>query len=320
MILEPARAQLDKRRWIIIADGGLQRFPFGALPEPESAAHAERASALEPATPVLLNHETVYSPSASLLAVLREGNARRVPPTKLLAVFADPVFRQDDSRLTKPIAALLVRAPSGPRTTPRDGGADSSTDLRRLRMSEEEARAIAAMAEARPSLLALGVDATRAQASGANLEPYRYVHFATHGLLDDQHPHLSSLVLSLYNQKGEAVDGYLRMHEIYGMKLSADLVVLSACDTGLGKEVKGEGLMALTRGFMYAGAARVVASMWKVDDTATSLLMQEFYRQLIQKSLTPAAALTEAQRSMWRNKRWRAPYYWAAFVLQGEYQ
>lgn len=326
MILGPARAQLDKKRWIIVADGGLQRFPFGALPEPESSAQSERASGpqpAEPAEPVLLHHETVYSPSASLLALLREGNARRPPPTKLLAVLADPVFQPDDSRLAKSARPAPARATGEPRPPSRrmlrDFNADKPLELRRLTMSEDEARTIASMAASKPHMLALGVDATRALASGSQLEPYRYIHFATHGLLNDQHPHLSGLVLSLYNQQGEPVEGFLRMHEIYGLKLSADLVVLSACDTGLGKEVKGEGLMALTRGFMYAGAARVVASLWRVDDTATSLLMREFYRQLLQQDLAPAAALTEAQRAMWRNKRWRAPYYWAAFVLQGEY-
>ena len=111
----------------------------------------------------------------------------------------------------------------------------------------------------------------------------------------------------------------MRLHDIYNLKLSADLVVLSACNTGLGKDVKGEGLIGLTRGFMYAGAGGVAASLWKVDDDATAELMKNFYEGMFQRGLTPAAALREAQLGMWKQNRWHSPYYWAAFVLQGQY-
>jgi CHAT domain-containing protein len=130
---------------------------------------------------------------------------------------------------------------------------------------------------------------------------------------------LSGLVLSLVDEKGNAQDGFVRMHDIYNLKLPVDLVVLSACNTGLGKDVKGEGLMGLTRGFMYAGASGVVASLWKVDDDATAELMKHFYEGIFQKNLSPAASLRESQLAMWRQKRWHAPYYWAAFVIQGQY-
>jgi CHAT domain-containing protein len=151
------------------------------------------------------------------------------------------------------------------------------------------------------------------------LGQYRIIHFATHGLVDYEHPELSGLVLSLVDENGKAQDGFLRLHDIYNLKLNADLVVLSACNTGLGKEVRGEGLMGLTRGFMYAGAGGVAASLWKVDDEATAELMKQFYEGMFTKGLTPAAALREAQLSMWRQKRWHAAYYWAAFVIQGQY-
>jgi CHAT domain-containing protein len=116
------------------------------------------------------------------------------------------------------------------------------------------------------------------------------------------------------------VDGFLRLHDIYNLNLPADLVVLSACNTGLGKDVKGEGLVGLTRGFMYAGASSVMASLWKVDDEATAELMKQFYRGMLKDGLPPAAALRRAQVTMWRQKAWRSPYYWAAFTLQGEYR
>jgi CHAT domain-containing protein len=145
------------------------------------------------------------------------------------------------------------------------------------------------------------------------------VHFATHTYVDDKHPERSGIVLSLVDQKGRAQEGYLRMHAIYSLRLPVQLVVLSGCSTGLGKEVDGEGLIGLTRGFMYAGASGVTASLWKVDDDATAELMRRFYEGMFKHGLTPAAALREAQIGMWRQSRWRAPYYWAGFIIQGQY-
>jgi len=152
------------------------------------------------------------------------------------------------------------------------------------------------------------------------MSSYRIVHFATHGLLDDQHPELSGLVLSLVDESGNSKDGFLRLNEIYNLRLTADLVVLSACQTGLGKEVRGEGLIGLTRGFMYAGARSVAASLWKVDDVATRELMKRFYTKMFRSGLRPAAALRAAQLEMLKTQQWQAPYYWAGFVLQGEWE
>jgi CHAT domain-containing protein len=153
-----------------------------------------------------------------------------------------------------------------------------------------------------------------------DISRYRYVHFATHGWLDSERPQLSSLVLSLVDQQGNSQDGFLRTNDIYNLKLSADLVVLSACQSGLGKEIKGEGLVGLTRGFMYAGAARVVVSLWNVNDKATADLMSRFYARMLKQGERPAAALRVAQVEMWKQKQWRSPYYWAAFTLQGEWR
>jgi CHAT domain-containing protein len=152
------------------------------------------------------------------------------------------------------------------------------------------------------------------------LSQYRILHIATHGLLDAERPELSALIFSLVNEQGQAQDGFLRAHEIYNLNLPAELVVLSACETGLGKQIKGEGLVGLTRGFMYAGAPRVVVSLWSVSDRATSELMARFYRKLLKENARPAQALRAAQIEMWQATRWRAPYYWSAFTLQGEWQ
>ena len=152
------------------------------------------------------------------------------------------------------------------------------------------------------------------------LGKFRIVHFATHGLLNSQHPELSGLVLSLVDERGRPQNGFLRLQEIYNLRLPADLVVLSACQTALGREVKGEGLVGLTRGFMYAGAQRVVASLWQVDDLATAELMKAFYRGMLREGLSASAALRAAQLEIRRQKRWAAPYYWASFTLQGEWR
>jgi CHAT domain-containing protein len=170
-------------------------------------------------------------------------------------------------------------------------------------------------------LEAIDFDASYETATNAKISNYRIIHFATHGLLDAVHPELSGLVLSQFDRQGRPTKyGFLRLSDIYNLKLGADLVVLSACRTGLGKEVKGEGLIGLTRGFMYAGASRVVASLWKVDDEATSELMKSFYQYMLVKRMPPVTALREAQKDIARQTRWRHPYYWAAFVLQGDWK
>jgi CHAT domain-containing protein len=201
----------------------------------------------------------------------------------------------------------------------RDVGQSNDGRIPRLLASRQEAEAIMAVVPWRSAFKALDFDASRATVSTPNFGQYRILHFATHTMIDNEHPELSGIVLSLVDSKGYPLDGFLRMSDIYDLKLSSNLVVLSACSTALGKEVRGEGLISLTRGFLYAGASGVTASLWKVDDEATAELMRHFYAGIFQRGLTPAAALREAQLAMWNEKRWRAPYYWAAFVIQGQY-
>ncbi|HMX29507.1 MAG TPA: CHAT domain-containing protein, partial [Blastocatellia bacterium] len=201
----------------------------------------------------------------------------------------------------------------------RDVGLDGERGgLQRLPFSREEANAILALTPESERFVALDFDANQDAAIKPELGQYRYVHFATHGLVDNQTPELSGLVLSQLDAEGRNRDGYLRMVEIYNLNLPAELVVLSACKTGLGKDVRGEGLMSLTRGFMYAGAARVLVSLWDVNDKSTADLMSELYRGLLERRLRPSAALRAAQLKMMNTRQWAAPFYWAGFTQQGE--
>lgn len=315
---------MKKRRILIVADGLLNYLPFGALPAPDADSTIGNAPApTPPYSPLIKEHEIVYLPSASVLLVLRQ-TAPRVQPLKSVAVFADPVFEKDDPRIRP---AKLVQGTAPPAednaTIARalrdlDDAPDRST-LPRLPASGQEARDIMSVVAPGSSMAATGFQANRQNATSQKLGQYSIVHFATHGIVNEKNPELSGVVLSLYDEQGRFhEEGFLNLNDIYGLNLPADLVVLSACRTGLGKEVRGEGLIGLTRGFMYAGASRVMASLWKVDDEATAELMRRFYQNMLKNRMTPAAALRAAQTSMSEQKRWSNPYYWAGFILQGE--
>jgi CHAT domain-containing protein len=170
------------------------------------------------------------------------------------------------------------------------------------------------------TFVATGFDATLERLESADLTKYAILHFATHGILDPRQPEKSGLFLSMVNRDGQAQNGFVGLADIYRLHAPVNLVVLSACRTGLGKDVRGEGLIGLTRGFMYAGASSVVASLWKVDDEATSELMKRFYAYMLQSGMPPAQALRAAQNSIRQEPQWSAPYYWAAFTLQGDYR
>ena len=312
MVLGPVASQLGDKRLLIAAEGALQYIPFAALPAPVAARLSADSGDLP--VPLMVEHEIVNLPSASALAALRRETIARQPAPRAIALLADPVFEQDDPRLTSETKKVTEQAR-------RDVGVrGDGYALPRLFSSREEAKAIMSLAPAGSTLVATGFDASRAKALSPELGQYRIIHFATHGVLNDEHPALSNIVLSLVDRAGQPQNGFLRLHDIYNLHLPAELVVLSACDTGLGKDVKGEGLVGLARGFMYAGAARVVASLWKVDDEATAVLMTHFYREMLQDGKPPAAALRDAQIAIWKQQRWNAPYYWAAFVLQGEWR
>jgi len=308
-----------KAHVVVVADGRLRYLPFAALPLPDGAAQTPPADGAAHNPLLGRKHVVVSLPSASVLSVLRQA-ARREPPTKAVAVFADPVIEQDDPRIQTARRGRPVPAPAEPFEAMTEALRDTGdTKLQRLPASGREARDIISIAPANSSMEATGFKANRENVTSEQLSQYRVVHFATHGIVNETKPELSGVVLSLYDERGRfREDGYLRLKDIYGLRLPVDLVVLSACRTGLGQEVRGEGLVGLTRGFMYAGAPRVIASLWKVDDDATAELMKLFYQKMLKEEMTPAAALGAAQAEMSGQKRWSHPYYWAGFILQGE--
>ncbi len=327
LILDPAAALFGTKRLVIVAPGVLQLTSFAALPAPHTTATAGGSQ------PLILTRELVTIPSASTLAMLRREAPPREAPKKLIAILADPVFSRSDERfadmaLGDPIASVGVS--SRPKTTAAAGangvpghapaeGYDGESTLPRLFRTRWEAEQIAALAPPGEVMQALDFGASRETALGPEVSSSRIVHFATHAILDDERPELSGIALSMFGADGRPRDGFLRAHDIFNLNLAADLVILSACRTALGRDYKGEGLVGLARGFMYAGSPRFIGSLWASDDKATAELMVRFYRTLLKENLRPAAALRAAQISMLRDRRWQSPYYWASFTLQGEW-
>ncbi|WP_155897907.1 CHAT domain-containing protein [Allocoleopsis franciscana] len=311
MLLAPVANQLGNKRLLIVGDGALQSVPFAALPIPSS-----------PTTPLLVQNEIITLPSASTVAIQQRQLQNRPIAAKTLAVVADPIFALNDPRFSTtpqqtpetPTNSALTRA------TRNLGLGDSAKVLDRLQYTGTEAKKILALVPATQSLQALDFNASRTTATDPNLAQYQIIHLATHGLLDPINPELSGIVLSLYDQKGKSQDGFLRLQDIFNLNLPAELVVLSACETGLGKDVKGEGLVGLTRGFMYAGSRRVVVSLWSVNDVATSEVMAKFYQKMLTEGQNPISALRAAQLEMWKSQNWQSPYYWAAFTVQGDWR
>ena len=300
MLLRSAADRLEARRLVIVSDGILNYVPFAALP-----------LWTDPSAPLIDRFELISVPSASTLAALRQQLASRPPSPKALAVLADPVFRHDDPRA------------SSQTVTYRSDNKRDTVDVRslaRLPFTRREARAILAFVPPAERKEAFDFEASRATALSSDLAQYRIVHFATHGFFNTEHPELSGLVLSLVDQHGKDQEGFLLTSDVFGMTLNADLVVLSGCRTALGREVRGEGITGLSRAFLFAGAARVAASLWKVDDAATAALMIHFYRGLFVDKLPAVAALRSAQATLRRDPRWSSPYYWAGFVLQGDWK
>jgi CHAT domain-containing protein/Tfp pilus assembly protein PilF len=316
LVLGPVANRLGRRRLLIVPDGALHYIPFAAIPAP-----SRTTAPAEAAEPLIVRHEVVTLPSASTLAIVRRDLSGRTTAPNLVAVVADPVFNRADPRVRrspdlKGSGAAPARVPADVSQSAAESGVNA---LERLPFARREAESIERMAASFGVLKAVDFDASRETVTSPQLASHRIVHFATHGLLNNEHPELSGIVLSLVDRQGQPQDGFLRLRDIYKLRLGADLVVLSACRTALGKDIRGEGVVGLTRGFMYAGARSVVASLWDARDEATSELMARLYSGLLKAGLAPSAALRSAQLSMLRDPRWRAPYYWAAFTLQGEW-
>jgi CHAT domain-containing protein len=297
LLLAPARDFLGAESLAVVPDGALRYLPFGALPLPDDG-------------PPLIRDHSVVAPLSAALLVQHPKRAPLAADLRI-GIVADPVFSPNDPRLGG--TAASTRGGTGPRPP------TSSNTLERLPATGREAAAIAALFPPERRLVATGTAASRTLVSGGGLAAYDVLHFATHGRFDSQYPMLSGLWLSRVDAAGEPIDGFLGIYEAHDLRLSADLVVLSGCETALGRELKAEGLVGLTHGFFYAGVPRVVASLWRVPERATAALMTAFYEGLVIEGLTPARALAAAQGRVAADRRWRDPYYWAGFTLQGSW-
>jgi len=319
ILLAPVVEKLGNKRLLIVSDGALQYIPFSALPLPGTSG--------EDVVPLLANNEIVNLPSATTLGIIRqEQTTRKTAPKAMptavrkatIAILADPVFSSDDERVTN-------SKQQSNRTLPQQllDRSARETDIgvwQRLPGTRTEAEAIMALVPDSKRVHGFDFAANREMITNPELSDYRIIHLATHGLLNSTNPELSGVVLSLFDEQGNSQNGFLRLHDVFNLNLPAELVVLSACQTGLGQEVKGEGLVGLTRGFMYAGSPRVLVSLWNVSDEATAELMKRFYRKMLQQDLSATAALRAAQLEMQQETQWNSPYYWAAFTLQGEWR
>jgi CHAT domain-containing protein/predicted negative regulator of RcsB-dependent stress response len=316
ILLGPVSDRLGSKRLLIVRDGFLQLIPFDALPAPSASREPEL---------LLSNHEIVCLPSALALASLRYEKNPAPGASKTIAVIADPVFEKEDPRVlaASPVSRAPVKGDDDGTNLShalRDfGERNGRTAISRLPSTLREANAIMSLVPPGEGTVASGFAASKDLIVNDGLRDYRIIHFATHGLLNNEQPELSGVILSLVDERGNRRKGFLSLNDIYNLDLSTDLVVLSACRTGLGKNVQGEGVVGLTSGFMYTGAKSVVASLWKVDDDATAELMSRFYEALLKDGLPPAGALKRAKLEMRKQERWHAPFYWAAFVLHGEY-
>jgi CHAT domain-containing protein/Tfp pilus assembly protein PilF len=316
IVLAPISKYLSKKRVLVVADGALQYIPFSILQAPGGSSDSR----------LLAQLEVVNLPSGSALAIQRTMLKDRKPASGLLAMVADPVVTADDSRLAKhasPGGALRNTEASDISELGRalrDVQTSGGYSLRRLFFSRQEANTIFSLIPPAKGVKMIGFAANRKMVVDNTLADFQIVHFATHGLLNNRLPELSGIVFSMFDEQGQRQNGFLQLYEIYNLKLSADLVVLSACQTALGKDMRGEGVVGLTRGFMHAGARRVLATLWNVNDRASAELMYRFYREMLVNGLKPSAALRAAQLELSKQKQFQAPFYWAGFVIQGDWQ
>ena len=320
LVVDPLASEFRTKRLVLVPDGALQTVSFASLPTTEAGGD----------THLIAEHEIVVLPSASIIGVLRQEIASRKPVPRGIIVIANPVFSADDfrvKRLGASRAAKRSKPPESQATESSQSRARSvalenvgGAKISELPFSQREAQRILQVAPRGQGAAFLNFDANRRRALSPEMARFGFIHFATHSVVDLERPALSRIILSLVDENGRAQDGYLFLHDIYNLNLPVELVVLSACQTGVGKQVRGEGLIALTRGFMYAGAARLVASYWDVNDVATAELMAEFYKELFINNKRPAEALQAAQLHMRQQKRWESPSFWAGFFIQGEWK
>lgn len=323
----PAASLIGDKRVLIVADGALNYIPFEALVKTSGAADYAALDYL------LKSNEIVYAPSASVIGAIRQQQSAATNARDgSILVIADPIFSSDDARMQALRAArmpvsetrglgLALESAVQDFTASANAPASSGLRLARLPGTRAEAEAIAASARTGGAKADVWMDlgASEEKIHAANVSNYRIVHIATHGLLNVERPQFTGVVLSLVGNT--SADGFLRTDEIFNLKMAPSLVMLSACETGLGKEKRGEGVMGLTRAFMYAGAPTVGVSLWSVADKSTAELMTDFYKRfLVAGSPSRSGALRDAQLAMISGKKYSAPFYWAPFVLVGEWK
>ncbi|MBD2606736.1 tetratricopeptide repeat protein [Scytonema hofmannii FACHB-248] len=356
LILAPVKGKLGKKRLVIVADGALQYIPFAALADLTAQTSSQQGKKEQdklsnageitpkddrgiivtpgiPASgknfnyqPLFINHEIVNLPSASTIAIQRQEFATRSSAgKKALAILADPVYSTIDVRFNSTRNKQQNQQNSRELELERSALKRSADSLNRqgwtrLLGTRTEAETILKLVTSGDRLEVFDFDANYNWATSSALNQFRILHFATHGFVNDANPELSGIVLSLVDKQGKDIRGYLRLGDLFNLDYPADLIVLSACETGLGKEIQGEGLVGLTRGLMYAGAERLVVSLWQVDDEGTAVFMQEFYKQMLQENKPANEALRATQLKMWQQEKWRNPNYWAAFTFLGEWR
>jgi len=325
--VEPAASLVGDKRILLVADGALNYVSFEVLLKQSGGSGFSSLPYL------IKSNQIVYAPSAAVVAAIRQ--QRTKPAGRAMLIVADPVFNSKDPRAGK------AGAPPAETAETRGLGIESAlTDvtgqgavataqsqkmqglpLARLTGTRTEAQQISALMKTSggQSDVWLDLDASEDNLATRDMTKYRAVHIATHGLLDAERPQFTGVVLSLIGNKSS--DGFLRTDEVFNLRLGSPLVMLSACETGLGKEKRGEGVMGLSRAFIYAGAPTVGVSLWSVADKSTADLMTDFYKRLFAADdVSPAAALRDAQLAMIGGKKYSAPFYWAPFVLVGDWR
>jgi CHAT domain-containing protein len=316
MVLKPVADQLTGSRLIVVADGALNYIPFQMLSLPSQPE------------PLIATHEIVNTPSASILGQLRQEKQQRGTPENVVAAFGYPAFASNYAELKGAASGELMAEvrknaadpwTSAMRDIELTGDDVDVATIKPLVYSREELAQLREVAGP-GSFFATGFAASRETLEHTNLSKFAILHFATHGALNPKKPEKSGFLLSTVGPEGQRLNGFITINDVYQLRAPVELVVLSACRTGLGKDIRGEGLNSVTRGFMYAGASSIAASLWNVDDDVTADLMKHFYANMLQQGMPPAAALRAAQNTIRRQPAWRSPFYWAAFTLQGEYK
>ncbi|MCG8434789.1 MAG: CHAT domain-containing protein, partial [Gammaproteobacteria bacterium] len=310
-VLHPILPDVAEKLLVIVPDGALHYIPFDALPVHDSRDY------------LIARHETVVIPSISTLMVKRNLLGKSRTSRNRMTIIADPVTRPDDPRITAMESVQFGEALADASAVYRSSESLYDTaSLARLPYADAEANSLAKIARENQWQVTMtkGLSATREAILQSPLDQFDIIHFATHGIVDANSPRLSTLVLTSVTEDGQSIPGFLQMHDLFNLQLNAELVVLSACETALGKQIRGEGLISLTRGFLHAGADKVVASLWRAQDRATAMLMTRFYELMLKEKLRPSAALQGAKLYMLKETRYKNPHFWAPFIIQGDWR